>query len=193
MTGVLVTDALPSDALKTGAAAALAIDVRGLTKRFGSRTVVDHIDLQLARGRICGFLGPNGSGKTTTIRMLCGLLTPDGGEGTCLGFDVRREAHRIKPRVGYMTQRFGLYDDLTIEENLSFIARVYGLADIAREVRGALERLGLHSRRAQLAGKLSGGREHRLAPAPLVPQSAKHPLGDLPTARHAPPARRGLL
>ncbi len=105
----------------------LAIDVRGLTKRFGARTAVDGLTIQLARGRICGFLGPNGSGKTTTIRMLCGLLTPDAGEGTCLGYDIRRESRRIKLRVGYMTQRFGLYDDLTIEENLRFIARVYGM------------------------------------------------------------------
>ena len=169
---------------------ALAIDVRGLTKRFGNRTVVDHIDLQLARGRICGFLGPNGSGKTTTIRMLCGLLTPDGGEGTCLGLDVRREAHRIKPRVGYMTQRFGLYDDLTIEENLSFVARVYGLSDIGREVRGALERLGLYSRRAQLAGTLSGGWKQRLALAACMLHQPELLLLDEPTAGVDPQARR---
>jgi ABC-2 type transport system ATP-binding protein len=101
----------------------LAIDVRGLSKRFGDRTVVDHLDIQVRRGEICGFLGPNGSGKTTTIRMLCGLLEPDAGQGHCLGLDVRTEARRIKLRVGYMTQRFGLYEDLTIEENLDFVAR----------------------------------------------------------------------
>ena len=106
----------------------LAIDVRGLVKRFGGRTVVDHVAIQVRRGEICGFLGPNGSGKTTTIRMLCGLLKPDAGEGQCLGHDIRRDARRIKRRVGYMTQRFGLYEDLTIEENLDFVARAYGMA-----------------------------------------------------------------
>ena len=104
-----------------------AIDVRGLTKAFAGRTVVDHIDLAVPRGEVCGFLGPNGSGKTTTIRMLCGLLDVDAGEGTCLGYDIRREARRIKLRVGYMTQRFGLYEDLSIAENLDFTARVYRL------------------------------------------------------------------
>ena len=103
-----------------------AIDVSGLSKRFDGKTVVDNFAIQLGEGRICGFLGPNGSGKTTTLRMLCGLLTPDAGQGTCLGFDLRRQSNEIKRRTGYMTQRFSLYEDLTIEENLSFIARVYG-------------------------------------------------------------------
>ena len=120
----------------------LAIDVRGLTKAFGGRTVVDHIDLAVPRGQVCGFLGPNGSGKTTTIRMLCGLLEVDAGEGTCLGYDIRRESRRIKLRVGYMTQRFGLYEDLSIEENLDFTARVYRLDNRRQRVADALERLG---------------------------------------------------
>jgi ABC-2 type transport system ATP-binding protein len=126
----------------------LAIDVRGLVKRFGGRTVVDDVAIQVRRGEICGFLGPNGSGKTTTIRMLCGLLEPDAGEGSCLGLDFRTEARRIKLRVGYMTQRFGLYEDLTLEENLDFVARAYGMPGRRGVVRGALERLGLLERRA---------------------------------------------
>ncbi|HJW53523.1 MAG TPA: ABC transporter ATP-binding protein, partial [Burkholderiaceae bacterium] len=140
-----------------------AIDVRGLTKAFGGRTVVDHLDLQVPRGEVCGFLGPNGSGKTTTIRMLCGLLEVDGGEGTCLGYDIRREARSIKLRVGYMTQHFGLYQDLSIEENLDFIARVYRIEERAARVDAALKRLGLADRRTQLAGTLSGGWKQRLA------------------------------
>ena len=166
------------------------IDVRGLTKRFGARTVVDAVGIQVARGRICGFLGPNGSGKTTTLRMLCGLLTPDGGEGTCLGFDVRREAHRIKPRIGYMTQRFGLYEDLTIEENLAFFARIHGIADVTRTVADALDRLGLTARRSQLAGALSGGWKQRLALAACLLHRPDLLLLDEPTAGVDPQARR---
>src|SRR4051812_14224545 len=109
-------------------AAPLAIDVRGLTKRYNGRAVVDGVSLQVRAGRICGFLGPNGSGKTTTIRMLCGLLTPDAGEGSCLGFDLRTQANEIRRQVGYMTQKFGLYDDLSIRENLDFVARLYEIA-----------------------------------------------------------------
>jgi len=145
----------------------LAIDVRGLTKAFAGRTVVDHIDLAVPRGQVCGFLGPNGSGKTTTIRMLCGLLEVDAGEGTCLGYDIRREARRIKLRVGYMTQRFGLYEDLSIGENLDFTARIYRLDNRKRRVAAALDRLGLTARKAQLAGTLSGGWKQRLALAAL--------------------------
>ncbi|WP_372662230.1 ABC transporter ATP-binding protein, partial [Hydrogenophaga sp.] len=135
----------------------LAIDVRGLTKRYGARAVVDDVALQVETGRICGFLGPNGSGKTTTIRMLCGLLKPDAGEGQCLGLDFRREAIAIKRQVGYMTQKFGLYEDLSIRENLDFVARLFELPQRREAVDQALERLGLQGRQQQLAGSLSGG------------------------------------
>ena len=135
----------------------LAIDVRGLTKRYGGRAVVDHVDLQVRAGRICGFLGPNGSGKTTTIRMLCGLLTPDEGEGTCLGLDIRREALAIKRQVGYMTQRFGWYEDLSIRQNLDFVARLFAVPARKAAVDAALAQLGLAGRQHQLAGALSGG------------------------------------
>jgi ABC-2 type transport system ATP-binding protein len=167
-----------------------AIDVRGLTKRFGTRTVVDHVDIQVQRGEICGFLGPNGSGKTTTIRMLCGLLTPDAGEGTCLGLDLHADAARIKRRVGYMTQKFGLYEDLSIEENLDFVARVYGMPQRRQVVRDTLERLGLTPRRAQLAGSLSGGWKQRLALAACMLHEPELLLLDEPTAGVDPKARR---
>jgi ABC-2 type transport system ATP-binding protein len=167
-----------------------AIEVRGLTKSFGARTVVDHVDLHVRRGEVCGFLGPNGSGKTTTIRMLCGLLEVDEGEGTCLGFDIRRDARRIKLRVGYMTQRFGLYEDLSIEENLDFIARVYRIDDRRVRVSSALERLGLLDRRKQLAGTLSGGWKQRLALAACLLHEPELLLLDEPTAGVDPAARR---
>jgi len=170
--------------------AELAIDVRGLSKRFGERTVVDAISIQVRRGEICGFLGPNGSGKTTTIRMLCGLLEPDAGEGRCLGLDLRRDARRIKRRVGYMTQRFGLYEDLSIEENLDFVARVYGMPGRRQAVDGALERLGLAGRRTQLAGALSGGWKQRLALAACMLHQPELLLLDEPTAGVDPKARR---
>src|SRR5258708_12924161 len=121
----------------------LAIDVRDLVKRYGPRTVVDHVSLGIEQGRVCGFLGPNGSGKTTTLRMICGLLTPDGGGGTCLGHDLVRERDAIKRQTGYMTQRFGLYEDLSIPENLEFVARVYGLHRVRQRIDASLERLGL--------------------------------------------------
>lgn len=167
-----------------------AIDVRGLTKRFSGRTVVDHVDLAVAPGRICGFLGPNGSGKTTTLRMICGLLIPDEGEGEVLGLDLRRERNAIKQQIGYMTQKFGLFGDLTIRENLEFIARVYGLGDRDRRVDEALERLGLASRADQMAGLLSGGWKQRLALAAAVLHEPKILLLDEPTAGVDPQARR---
>src|SRR6202000_2898268 len=135
----------------------LAIDVHGLTKRFGAKVAVDHVDIAVPSGEVWGFLGPNGSGKTTTIRMLCGLLHADDGEGTCLGFDVRTQSEQIKRQVGYMTQRFSFWEDLSIRENLDFVARVYELTDRNARVEQTLQRLGLVQRQRQLAGELSGG------------------------------------
>jgi ABC-2 type transport system ATP-binding protein len=171
---------------------ALAIDVHDLVKRYGSRTVVDHVNLQLEQGRICGFLGPNGSGKTTTLRLICGLLTPDGGGGTCLGHDLVRERDAIKRRTGYMTQRFGLYEDLTIRENLEFVGRVYGLDRPKDRIDQSLERLGLATRAHQLAGALSGGWKQRLALAACVLHEPRLLLLDEPTAGVDPKARRSF-
>jgi len=169
---------------------ALAIDVSGMTKRFGGRTVVDRIGLQVRRGEIYGFLGPNGSGKTTFIRMLCGLLRADEGSGTCLGYDVIRESESIKAEVGYMTQRFSFYEDLSIAENLDFVARMFAVGNRREAVKRSLERLGLGERREQLAGQLSGGWKQRLALAACLIHQPKLLLLDEPTAGVDPKARR---
>ncbi len=168
----------------------VVIDVRGLNKHFGANHVVRDVALSVRRGEIFGFLGPNGSGKTTTIRMLCGLLTPDSGEGICLGYDIRREAYQIKRHVGYMTQAFSFWVDLTIRENLMFIARMYGMTDRRVKVEAALERLGLVPRGDQLAGTLSGGWKQRLALAACVLHEPQLLLLDEPTAGVDPKARR---
>lgn len=170
----------------------LAIDVHGLNKSFGDKHVVQDVDMAVEQGRICGFLGPNGSGKTTTLRMLCGLLTPDSGDGEALGFDIIRQASEIKRRTGYMTQKFSLYEDLTIAENLQFTARVYGLDRRVERVDQALERLGLTGRRNQQAGALSGGWKQRLALANAILHEPQLLLLDEPTAGVDPKARRSF-
>ena len=167
-----------------------AIEVEGLTKSFDGKEVVHNLSLRVRRGQIYGFLGPNGSGKTTTLRMICGLLTPDGGRGTCLGYDILTEREKIKRRVGYMTQRFSLYQDLSIKENLEFVARVYDLADPAEAARQAIERLGLQGRETQLAGTLSGGWKQRLALGACILPKPDLLLLDEPTAGVDPKARR---
>lgn len=172
------------------AASDIAIEVRGLTKSFGDRVVVRDLSMQVKRGTIYGFLGPNGSGKTTTIRMLCGLLTPDSGEGTCLGYNIRTEADEIKRHVGYMTQRFSLYQDLSVRENLEFVARIYGLDKPVQAARGMIERLGLQGREEQLAAQLSGGWKQRLALGACTLPSPQLLLLDEPTAGVDPKARR---
>ncbi|HET6674857.1 MAG TPA: ABC transporter ATP-binding protein [Nitrospiraceae bacterium] len=167
-----------------------AIDVHGMTKRFGDRTAVDHVDLRVRTGEICGFLGPNGSGKTTFIRMLCGLLKADAGSGTCLGHDVITDSEAVKRQVGYMTQRFSFYEDLSIKENLDFVARMYSMPDRREAVNQTIERLGLAERRDQLAGELSGGWKQRLALAACMLHEPKLLLLDEPTAGVDPHARR---
>jgi ABC-2 type transport system ATP-binding protein len=168
----------------------IAINVHGLTKSFGDRVVVRDLSMQVKRGTIYGFLGPNGSGKTTTIRMLCGLLTPDKGDGTCLGYDIRTEADKIKLHVGYMTQRFSLYQDLSVRENLEFVARLYCLPDPVGAARAMIQRLGLQGREEQLAGSLSGGWKQRLALGACTLPNPKLLLLDEPTAGVDPKARR---
>ncbi len=168
----------------------IAIDVHGLTKSFGDRVVVRDLSMQVKRGTIYGFLGPNGSGKTTTIRMLTGLLTPDKGEGTCLGYNIRTQANEIKLHVGYMTQRFSLYQDLTVAENLEFVARLYLMKNPVQAARDMIARLGLNGREKQLAGELSGGWKQRLALGACTLPNPQLLLLDEPTAGVDPKARR---
>jgi len=168
----------------------LAIDVHGLNKHFGAKHVVRDVSLQVRRGEIFGFLGPNGSGKTTCIRMLCGLLRPDSGRGTCLGADITRESAQIKRQAGYMTQRFSFWDDLSIRENLDFVARLYQVGERAQAVQRALAGLGLEARSRDLAGTLSGGYKQRLALAACLLHEPQLLLLDEPTAGVDPSARR---
>ncbi len=172
------------------AIAPLAVSVHGLTKRFGPKTVVDHVDLEVPTGSVFGFLGPNGSGKTTCLRMITGLLEPTDGRGTCLDHDILRQRDEIKREVGYMTQRFSLYEDLTVQENLEFVARVYGMKRGSGAVRGTMEKFGLTERRRQLAGALSGGWKQRLSLAACMLHTPRLLLLDEPTAGVDPKARR---
>jgi len=167
-----------------------AIEAEGLTKSFDGHVVVRNLSMRVKRGTIFGFLGPNGSGKTTTIRMLCGLLTPDSGRGTCLGYDIRTDTDKIKSHVGYMTQRFSLYQDLSVRENLEFIARVYGLVDPRGAAKAMVQRLGLNGREEQIAGSLSGGWKQRLALGACTLSNPQLLLLDEPTAGVDPKARR---
>jgi ABC-2 type transport system ATP-binding protein len=180
----------PEIAASNAPAPEIAIDVHGLSKSFGNRKVVRDLSMQVKRGTIYGFLGPNGSGKTTTIRMLTGLLTPDEGEGTCLGYNIRTEADEIKRHVGYMTQRFSLYQDLSVRENLEFVARLYGIDNPVAAARAMIERLGLNGREEQLAGELSGGWKQRLALGACTLPNPQLLLLDEPTAGVDPKARR---
>ena len=168
----------------------LVVDVDGINKHFGSKHVVKDLSLQVRRGEIFGFLGPNGSGKTTSIRMICGLLTPDSGHGTCMGFDIIKQSAEIKRRVGYMTQKFSYWDDLSIRENLDFVARIYGMKNRKEAVDQSLEKLGLATRAKQLAGSLSGGWKQRLALAASMLHNPELLLLDEPTAGVDPAARR---
>jgi ABC-2 type transport system ATP-binding protein len=176
--------------VNSSAASDIAIAVEGLTKSFDGKQVVKNLTMEVKRGAIYGFLGPNGSGKTTTIRMLCGLLTPDSGHGTCLGYDIRTDADKIKRHVGYMTQHFSLYQDLSVRENLEFIARIYGIPQPRRAARVMIERLGLQGREEQIAKELSGGWKQRLALGACTLPDPQLLLLDEPTAGVDPKARR---
>ncbi|MGO8717716.1 MAG: ABC transporter ATP-binding protein [Acidobacteriaceae bacterium] len=176
--------------MNNGAGNEYVIDVKGLNKHFGDKHVVRDVSLQVKRGEIFGFLGPNGSGKTTSIRMMCGLLTPDSGSGTCLGYDIVRQSEQIKLHVGYMTQRFSYWEDLTIRENLDFVARMYGMKDRREVVQQSLEGLGLSSRANQLTASLSGGWKQRLALTACMLHKPEVLLLDEPTAGVDPTARR---
>lgn len=167
-----------------------AINVRGLVKKFGKKIAVNGVDIKMPTGEVWGFLGPNGSGKTTTIRMICGLLSPTEGEGECLGYDIRTEASKIKFRTGYMTQKFSFWTDLTIRENLEFVARLYQMPNLKQTVDNTLETLGLTDRQKQLAGALSGGWKQRLALAAVTMHKPDLLLLDEPTAGVDPQARR---
>ena len=181
---------LPRAPEEGGNEAGLAIDVRGINKHFGDKHVVRDLALQVRQGEIFGFLGPNGSGKTTSIRMLCGLLTPDSGHGTCLGLDVLKQSAAIKRQVGYMTQRFSLWEDLSIAENLHFVGRMFGMPDRHEAVERTLVELGLAERHTELAGALSGGWKQRLSLAACLLHRPRLLLLDEPTAGVDPAARR---
>ncbi len=168
----------------------VAVEVKGLTKTFGTLTAVDGLDMVVPEGVIYGFLGSNGSGKTTTIRMMCGLLTPDGGEGRTLGYDIFTEGPQIKQRVGYMTQRFSLYEELSVRENLEFMARMYGVPDRRARLAEVLDEYGLRKRTDQITGTLSGGWKQRVALAAAMLHKPKLLLLDEPTAGVDPAARR---
>lgn len=168
----------------------LAIQVRGLTKAFAGKSVVNGVDLDVPEGQVWGFLGPNGSGKTTTIRMMCGLLRPSAGTGTCLGYDIVKKSAQVKRRTGYMTQKFSFWEDLSIRENLMFVARMYSLGDKKKVVDQTLAKLGLTQRQHQLAGALSGGWKQRLALAAVTMHAPRLLLLDEPTAGVDPQARR---
>ncbi|MEZ5785840.1 MAG: ABC transporter ATP-binding protein [Xanthobacteraceae bacterium] len=186
----MIGSAHPAAAVNRAAVEDIAIAVEGLTKSFGGKQVVKNLTMEVKRGTIYGFLGPNGSGKTTTIRMLCGLLTPDSGHGTCLGYDIRTDADKIKRHVGYMTQHFSLYQDLSVRENLEFIARIYGIAKPRRAARAMIDRLGLQDREEQIAKELSGGWKQRLALGACTLPDPQLLLLDEPTAGVDPKARR---